>query len=290
MELTRHYAKACDLPDFSDPELAALIEEIDPSQSAERPHRKGWEFAMTATFLRDAGVLRDDAEVLDVGAGSEPILFWLASRVRRVVAIDIYGRGGFGEREATRGFLDDPAQFAPYDYPRERLEVRDMDARELDFPDASFDAVVSLSSIEHFGGPDGIRRSAAEIGRVLKPGGVAFIVTEVFLRLSPVHRAAVGAAVRLLSRGRRAPGATLERRPIDGFLGPEIRSQLIEPAGLRLMQPLDLRVGQAARANAQMMQPDGTARSESGAPYPHIVVGVLGSRWTSVGLPLVKPG
>src|SRR5215208_2964290 len=147
VDLTRHYAKACDLPDFADPEIAPLIAEIDPDQSADRPHRKGWEFAMTAL------VLRDDAEVLDVGAGSEPILFWLASRVKRVVAVDIYGRGGFGAREATRSFIDDPASFAPYDYPHDALEVRDMDARELEYPDASFDAVFSLSSIEHFGGP-----------------------------------------------------------------------------------------------------------------------------------------
>ena len=131
MELTRQYAKTCDLPDFSDPEIAPLITEIAPDLSAAEPHRKGWEFAMTALFLRDAGVLRDDAAVLDIGAGSEPILFWLANRVGRVVAGDIYGRGGFGEREATRSFIDDPPSFAPYDYPHDRLEVEDMDARSL---------------------------------------------------------------------------------------------------------------------------------------------------------------
>jgi len=165
-----------------------------------------------------------------------------------------------------------------------------MDARQLDFADASFDAVFSLSSIEHFGGPEGITRSAAEIGRVLKPGGVAFLVTEMFLKLSPVHRAPVAAAVKVLTRGKRAPEATLHRRPIDGFFEPEVREQIIEPSGLELMQDIDLSVGEGGRSNVQMIQPDGTAQSESGESYPHIVVGALGSRWTSVCLPLVKPG
>jgi SAM-dependent methyltransferase len=290
VDLTRHYAKACDLPDFSDPQLAPLISEVAPELSADQPHRKGWEFAMAASFLRDAGVLREDAQVLDVGAGSEPILYWLANRVARVVAVDIYGRGGFGEREATRSFIDDPASFAPYDYPHDRLEVRDMDARKLEFEDESFDAVISLSSIEHFGGPEGIVRSAAEIGRVLKPGGVAFLVTEMFLKLAPIHRRPVGAAVKLLTGGRRAPDASLRRRPIDGFTQAELQSQVIGPSGLELLQDLDLTVGEGAWANVQMMQPDGLAASASGEPYPHIVVGVLGSRWTSVCLPLIKRG
>ena len=41
----------------------------------------------------------------------------------------------------------------------------------LEFEDGSFDAVFSLSSIEHFGSWADIRRSAEEIGRVLRPGG-----------------------------------------------------------------------------------------------------------------------
>jgi SAM-dependent methyltransferase len=289
VRLTRHYAKACDLPDFSDPQLAPLIGEIAPELSAERPHRKGWEFAMTALFLRDAGVLREDARILDVGAGSEPILYWLANRCARVVAVDIYGRGGFADREATRSFIDEPAAFAPYPYPEERLEVRDMDARALAFPDASFDAVVSLSSIEHFGGPAGIRRSAAEIGRVLKPGGVAFLVTEMFLRLSPIHRAPAAVAVKLLTGGRRAADATLRRRPIDGFLQRELVPELIAPSGLRLLQELDATVGEGAWGNVQILGPGGPL-SASGRPYPHIVVGAQGSRWTSICLPLAKPG
>lgn len=91
--LSRHYAKFCDLPDFEDPELAALIPEIAPDRSPAQPHRKAWEFAMGALFLRDTGHLDGDAEILDVGAGHEEIVFWLAQRAGRVVATDIYEIG-----------------------------------------------------------------------------------------------------------------------------------------------------------------------------------------------------
>jgi ubiquinone/menaquinone biosynthesis C-methylase UbiE len=60
-----------------------------------------------------------------------------------------------------------------------------MDAKELEFEDGSFDAVFSLPSIEHFGTWADIRRSAREIGRVLRPGGAAFIATECFLGVGP---------------------------------------------------------------------------------------------------------
>jgi SAM-dependent methyltransferase len=59
------------------------------------------------------------------------------------------------------------------------------DARRIPAPDASFDAVVSLSSIEHFGlgrygdalDLDADRIAAAEMRRVLRPGGVLVLTT-----------------------------------------------------------------------------------------------------------------
>ena len=62
--------------------------------------------------------------------------------------------------------LDDPTRFSPYPYREDRLEVRHMDARKLEYPDESFDVVFSLSSIEHFGRPGGVVEASREIGRV----------------------------------------------------------------------------------------------------------------------------
>ena len=55
-------------------------------------------------------------------------------------------------------------------FSRLRLEVAD--ATRLPYPDASFDAVYSVSVIEHIPG-DGDSAAMAEIERVLRPGGVA---------------------------------------------------------------------------------------------------------------------
>jgi len=287
--LSRQFAKLCDLPDFEDAELATTMAEITPDRLPAEPHRKAWEFAMGALFLRDVGHLDGSAHVLDVGAGHEEIIYWLANRAERVVAVDIYGRGAFGRREAVASMLEDPTVHAPYPYREDHLEVLDMDARRLDFPDESFDAVVSFSSIEHFGTPEDIKRSAREIARVLKPGGHAFLVTEVFHSQHPIDHAPVLFAVRLVTLGRRCRRATPRRRSIgDVFTNRELRRVIVEPSGLHLMQPLDFSMSREALANIQHPQPDGSVISSTGGPYPHIVLAAHRSTFTSVCLPLVK--
>ena len=243
---------------------------------------------MGALFLRKMGRLDGDAEILDVGAGSEEIMYWLAGRAKRVVAIDIYGRGEFGDWEAVASVFEDPKAHAPYPYPEDRLEVRDMDARDLDFPDESFDAVVSFSSIEHFGSLADIRRSAAEIGRVLRPGGHAFIVTETFARHDPLDRAPVHFAVRLASLGRRCAQATPIRRPFDVFTVRELKKHIVDASGLQLMQPLQVEFSDETWTNIQRIQPDGTVIPSSGEEYPHVLVQGNRSIFTSICLPLVK--
>jgi ubiquinone/menaquinone biosynthesis C-methylase UbiE len=133
----------------------------------------------------ETGRMGEQTEALAVGAGDERIVFWLAKRLGRVVATDIYGEGDFAGREARPSMLEDPASHAPFPYREDRLEVRWMDARQLDFPDESFDVVFSLSSFEHFGMPDDIAAAARELGRVLRPGGRAFLATECFIRRRP---------------------------------------------------------------------------------------------------------
>ena len=293
MTLRRRYAKLCDLRDFEDPQLLAAIRDILPERDPlAHIERKVWEMAMLALFLEEAGRLTEDTQALAVGAGDERMVFWLANRVGRVVATDIYGEGEFADREGSDSMLANPAAHAPFPYREDRLEVLWMDGRELDFPDESFDVVFSLSSIEHFGSPTDIARSAAEMGRVLRPGGHAFVVTECLVRLHPLDRAPVDFAIRLATLGRKNRVATLRRRQKlqEAFTPRELERRIVRPSGLRLMQPLDTAVNPESWDNLARY-PHGSMELEtpSGSFYPHILVQGSRSVFTSACLPLQKP-
>src|SRR5690348_7537154 len=100
--LSRQYVKLCDLPDFDDPLLRSRLREIvAPGYSPrEELRRKFWEYAMLALYLEEVGALTETAQALAVAAGHEEPLFWMANRIARMVATDIYGEGGFADREA----------------------------------------------------------------------------------------------------------------------------------------------------------------------------------------------
>lgn len=292
MTLSRQYAKLCDLPDFDDPAILAAISSLVPERDPKRyVERKVWEFAIVMRVLEETGHFDGRSEVLSVGAGDERILFWLTNHVGRMVATDIYGEGAFSHREAASSMLEDPASHAPaYVWRPERLEVLRMDARALEFPDASFDAVFTVSSIEHFGGPEDIARAAAEIGRVLRPGGHAVIITDYLVRLNALDRAGVDTAVRLLSRGRKRGAATLRRRVrVEGFTRSELEQLIIVPSGLQPMQPLDTSLTQESWANVVTTAANGTMCARTGELYPMILIRISRSILTSVCLVLVKP-
>jgi SAM-dependent methyltransferase len=287
--LSRHYAKHCELEDFSNPDLMRAIADVAPVLTSEQPDRKGWEYGMAALFLAELGHLDRKSRVLDVGAGADPILYWLANRTAETVGVDMYGDAAFADREGELAMLNDPDSHAPYPYARDRLTMRFMDARSLDFPAESFDAVVSFSSIEHFGGSEGIAAAAREIGRVLRPSGYAFIVTEAFVRCGPLARPTVQSAIRLGTLGRRFSTATRRERAWPEVLtAKELRRWIIEPSGLKLMQPLRLGVSRQTLSRRQKLRPDGTSRvSEAGDGG--VLLTILGSTFTSVALPLAKP-
>ncbi|HVS28281.1 MAG TPA: class I SAM-dependent methyltransferase, partial [Solirubrobacteraceae bacterium] len=284
--LRRRYSKLCDVADFADPAFRARAAELRPDLDLDWAFdRKTWEFTMLALLLEERGLLDGRARMLSVGAGREAILFWLAPRIGRLVAVDIYGRGEFAGSEAPAAMLDDAASLSPYpDLSTERLEVRNMDARSLDFGDASFDCVFSLSSIEHFGAPGDIRRAAAEIGRVLRPGGIAYVVSELQLRAARPPRRALQAAARAASGGR------LSRREV--FTETALERDVIEASGLELLQPLDTTMSEASFDNLAVRR-FGRLHTRSGRFHPHIVLRVRGETFTSVGLALgrrLEPG
>lgn len=291
----RQFVKLCEVGDFADPELRRMIDEMVPGHPPdEQVHRKYWEWAMLALYLQEVGAVTEGAAALGVAAGSEPPLFWLANRVERVVATDIYGEGSFAGREAAATMLTDPAAFSPFPYREDHLEVRHMDALELDFDAASFDIVFCLSSIEHFGGPRSAARAAREMARVLRPGGHLVITTECLLGNHPLDSPLVQFGIRLATLGRRCGNVTPTSRVLDVFTEKEIRGYLIArlaAEGLELVQPLDLRISRESFENVIEFGDRNTLSSRTGRLFPHIVLkSGPGSPWTSVFLGFHKRG
>jgi ubiquinone/menaquinone biosynthesis C-methylase UbiE len=290
--LSRQYVKLCDLRDFDDPQLLATIVDILPERDPNTHiERKVWEFAMLAMFLEETRHLKEDTHALSVGAGDERIAFWLANRVGKVVATDVYGEGAFSGNEANPSMLEDPRAHAPFPYREDHLEVLWMDARDLKYPSNTFDVVFTLSSIEHFGSPADIAQSAREIGRVLKPGGHAVVVTECFVRHHPLDTSAAEVAKRVITLGRKMPGAKPGRRVVlaDVFTPRELTKQIVRPSGLRLMQPLDAAVSPVSWDNLTLCAPDGQLIPRSGHKYPMVLMQLRRSVFTSVCLILENP-
>ncbi len=112
-----------------------------------------------SAWLVDAAGIRPGHEVLDLACGPGPLATLAAERVRpggRVVAIDLSpAMVEVTRRTQQRLGLDN-------------LEVLEMDAQMLAFPDASFDAVLCRFGLMFC--PDPVR-GASEARRVLRPGG-----------------------------------------------------------------------------------------------------------------------
>lgn len=75
------------------------------------------------------------------------------------------------------------------------LDLRIEDARSLSFPDGSFDGCLCISVIEHVPG-EGDARAMAEMWRVLKPGGIVRLTTNIARRprIVTINRAIYGEA------------------------------------------------------------------------------------------------
>ena len=172
----RALGKVCDGADWFDPELKAVID--GDLRELARFHRKQWEFAMILLALRRRGALRPDAVGLSMGAGKERLLYAVAHNVRRVVATDLYDPGTEWDKARTA----DPDRYIKEDKPfpvdDAKLEGLRMDMRSLDFEDATFDFCYSSCAIEHIGGREDFRKHLSEAHRVLKPGGVYALTTE----------------------------------------------------------------------------------------------------------------
>ncbi len=231
------FNKVCDLADFRDPELVAVMRDVAeyklahlaPGYPEGSEHRKDWEIAMAVRALDRFGALRPDARILGVAAGTEDTLFYLTRRAGQVFATDRYLVPGDWAPLAPPLMLVEPQALAPFAYEADRLVVQHMDGRALRYPDDSFDGIFSSGSIEHFGGLADVAMAAYEMGRVLKPGGVLALSTEFRLSGPP--------------GGIGWPGLTLL------FDEANLRRYIVEASGLELVDGLDTSASDATYAS-----------------------------------------
>jgi SAM-dependent methyltransferase len=130
-------------------------------QFAERRFEEGFELAAYLAGKYPGRRLR----ILDLGSGNGGVSLALANVPENdVVALDVVVNEDLAERRARSG-VPIAQMVATGDF--------------LPFPDASFDAVLCLETIEHL--PD-VRSSAREMMRITKRGGQVMITTPARLR------------------------------------------------------------------------------------------------------------
>jgi SAM-dependent methyltransferase len=248
--------RVCRPDAWDDPEWRTYLRalDIDPTLI----HRKAFEWTQLVFGLERLGMLGPDSTVLGVGAGHERVLYYLANRSRLTVATDLYG-GHFvdtPEQEAAPDFLRDPGRYAPFPYREDRLVAMPADGLHLPFAEGSFDVVYSLSSIEHFGGPENAALAMQEKARVLKPGGVAVVATELVLE-GPAN---------------------------EELFAPDILDQYV--LGASALVPIEELDDEPP---PRELFDDPVVIGESIDRNPHIVMGLGDTRWTSVVAFLRKP-
>lgn len=180
------FSKLIDIADFADPKLLPFLHEISRGEM-ERfglteplvvPDSKQWECAMMLRTLSEQGILRPGAVIAGIGAGTEETTFALAARGCIVFPTDRYLEQTPWSDVAPAAMMVRPQQYTQLKHDHRNVIPVHTDARALSLPSDFFDAVYSAGSIEHFGSLAAVRAAAEEIGRILKPGGVAVLSTE----------------------------------------------------------------------------------------------------------------
>jgi arsenite methyltransferase len=116
---------------------------------------------------------RGDEKVLDVGTGAGLLLIGAAKKLTaggRGIGIDIWNEEDLSDNSAETTELN-----ARLEGVADKVEIKNEDARELTFPDAAFDVVLSNLCLHNIPNEQGRRKACAEIARVLKPGGIAVV-------------------------------------------------------------------------------------------------------------------
>lgn len=282
---TLAHSKVCELDDFTHADLRPVLEEcVDWERlrsggrfPESRQDRSYWETAMAIRSFRDCGLLDGAHDLLSLGATDDAATFLLTRWARRVTATGLRDPGG-STADGLVPAVTDSAGHWPFPWNPERLEIADLDPRDLTLPDASVDGVFWSGRLSPDWTKGDIRRVLDEILRVLRPGGIFALSTD----------------RRLWGPGGFAPGhPRVEVADLDGIV--------LADRGWRLVGGFDADVSEATVATRLSLfeteQECRRSEAELGgrylyhaqlSRYPHVVDEVPGRGFTSVHLLLRK--
>jgi SAM-dependent methyltransferase len=210
--------RLCSLEDWDNEEIREALSELHKLNSPCLIHRKDWEWAVGIIAMNRFNKLNKNNIAIGIGAGTEPIPFYLANKIKHVYATDLYGKIDKWGKASPSDFQKNPQKYSPFPYDKNTLTVLPMNGTKLEFPSETFDIAFSFSSIEHFGGRNhsGALKSMKEIERILKKGSIAVIATEYIIN---------------------------DKDHQEFFNKKTIYSDLIDKLdSLKLVEPLDLRI------------------------------------------------
>ena len=279
--------KICATADWNDPELSEMMQEIlQPGirKAADMAswHRKHWEWAIGMLTLK-AGKIDTNCIFLGIGSGTGAPVFHLTNHTKYVFCTDLYTITSKMWREANKSMLESPELFAPGQFNRKRLSVQIMSGTDIHFEDNTFDAIFSYSSIEHFGEKKAVLDCMKEIERVLKPGGVASVATEIFVgkELEKLHR--------YREKDSQFPYNLLRGHYkifSEIFTRDELERYLLASTNMKLLYPIDFSVDMNDLAGAVKFPL--TKEYNYDQNITHIFLDMNGIMWGSIHIALIK--
>ncbi len=120
--------------------------------------RNSWYEVCYTTFFGLDGEFYRDKRIVDIGCGPRGSLEWADMAAERV------------------GVDSLAAEYREFGTDRHKTRYVDSGAESIPFPDAYFDVAFSFNSLDHVQNLD---RAVAEIKRIVKPGGLFLLITEV---------------------------------------------------------------------------------------------------------------
>ncbi len=183
------FCKLADIADWQDSEFQSIADALNLGSAHNRP---AWESIQIYRGLKTLGLLEGNSTALGLGAGPDCLVYAFANRCHQAVSVDAVDAAVLDDSQqrsamATSGAASRNETSAACQ--RERLTGRPLDITlaMADYPDASFDFVWSCCAIEQLNNFRDLHQAYQAIHRVLKPGGIAALITRFNVTDRPLY-------------------------------------------------------------------------------------------------------